>query len=422
MIFMNNTFRTILIISFLLFSRYLAAQTQVPALTQSEKKQVIDSAVHLLKTRYVLPETGSRLAAYLADKFRSGAYNAISDPSAFADTLTEQLFAASKDQHFRVFFDPAWVTDSKIAVSPSDSLLLRSKRAEQHRAENYGFKELRNLGGNIGYLKLTGFIDPLKAGPTVVAAMNTLSNSDALIIDIRDNPGGFGQSVDLISSYLFDESHDFALPFVPGNRMPAIPVFLLISRFTYSAAEGFAQLLKLQKRATLIGENTGGAAHGIELTALSGRFYIHMPHTRPNPDWEGTGIAPDIKEPPAKAYSAAIVQALQDLAKLHPENKANYQWLLEDEAASQNPVTVGPGLLKTYTGNYGPRKVYVDSGQLYYHREGDIPYLLLPLSNDLFRFAGTDDIRIRFVSVNGKVNSMQIIYRDGTSKMVQKDK
>lgn len=274
---MTCTFRSIFIICFLLFSRHVAAQAQVAALTPSEKKQVIDSAIHLLKMRYVFPETGSRLAAYLADKSRSGAYNAIIDPLAFADTLTAQLFAASKDQHFRVFFDPAWVTDSKNAVSASDSLALRIKRAEQHRPENYGFKELRNLGGNIGYLKLTGFIDPLKAGPTAVAAMNTLSNSDALIIDIRDNPGGFGESVELISSYLFDGSHDFALPFVPGNRMPTIPVYLLISRFTYSAAEGFAQLLKLQKRATLIGENTGGAAHGIERSALSADFILICP-------------------------------------------------------------------------------------------------------------------------------------------------
>ena len=419
---MHATFRPVLLVTLLLFCLHLAAQTRVPALTQAEKKQVVDSAVKLLKTRYVFPETGSRLAAYLADKFRSGTYDAISDPSAFADTLTEQLFAASKDQHFRVFFDPAWVTDSKNAVSPSDSLALRVKRAEQHRAENYGFKELRNLGGNIGYLKLTGFFDPLKAGPTVVAAMNTLSNSDALIIDIRANPGGFPQSVDLISSYLFDGSHDYSLPFVPGNRMPGIPVYLLISRFTFSAAEGFSQLLKLQKRATLIGENTGGAAHGIERTALSARFYINMPHSKPYPDWEGTGIAPDIRVAPEKAYSAAVVQALQDLAKRHPENKAEYQWLVEDEQASQNPVTVGPGVFKAYSGNYGPRKLYIANGQLYYHREGDIPYLLLPLSNDLFRFAGTDDIRIRFVSVKGTVNGMEIIYRDGTSKMVQKDK
>lgn len=79
-----------------------------------------------------------------------------------------------------------------------------------------------------------------------------------------------------------------------------------------------------------------------------------------------------MKVAPEKAYSAAIVQALQDLAKLYPENKADYQWLMEDEAASQNPITVGMGLLNTYTGDYGPRKVYVATGQLYYHREGDI--------------------------------------------------
>jgi hypothetical protein len=415
-------FHILLLLSagFLLINQTLFAQTTIAPLTPHEKKQVIDSTCRLIKALYIFPETGSRLAIYIANKANFGGYAGVNDPNALADSLTADLVQFSKDRHFRIFYDPAWVSDSKASVSHADSLALRSKRAEKYRAVNYGFKEISNLDGNIGYLKLTNFADPLVAGPTAVAAMNALSNSDALIIDIRGNSGGFSTSVSLIASYLFDDDQDFSLAYVPGARMPRIPVYLLIDHFTYSAAEGFSQLLKIHKRAILIGETTGGAAHGIERKAISDRFYINMPFSRPTPDWEGTGIEPDIKVEAHNAYNAALVSALQDLSRIHPEKSPEYQWLMEDVQAQQIPVLVNTSVLKNFVGTYGNRQLFIANGKLFFHREGDQKYALAPLGQDLFRFVDTDDIRLKFISDQGEITALKILYKDGSSKIVPK--
>lgn len=161
-------------------------------------------------------------------------------------------------------------------------------------------------------------------------------------------------------------------------------------------------MLKIHKRATLIGEHTGGAAHGIERIGITNRFVINMPFSKPSPDWEGIGIAPDIGVATSQAFNATIVQALHDLSKLHPENIAGHQWLLEDELAKEKPVSVDLSQLKMYTSNYGPRKLYIENRQLYYHRDEDLPYALSP-TKTLFRFVDTDDIRIMFIPENGTV-------------------
>lgn len=439
---MYNYFRSILLTCYFLLSQHLFAQTIATDLTRIEKKQVIDSTCRLLKDLYVFPETGNRLASYIANKSDSGGYDSTNDPIAFAEMLTRDLVRETRDEHFMLYFDPAWVSDSKASVNHADSLALRNKRAENYRSVNYGFKEVSNLDGNIGYLRLTGFVDPIMSGPTAVSAMTFLSHSDALIIDVRDVPGGFNTSVQLIASYLFDAdpvllgsaysradnttTQDYTLPYVPGTRMPAIPVYLLTNHFTFSAAEGFAQILKNRKRATLIGETTGGAAHAIIRKVISNRFYIAIPTSRPidpitGKDWEGTGVEPDIKVESSLAFDKARIQALLYLSGIHPENRMQYKWMLEDIEALQKPLLVTTSVLKNYTGNYGNRKLFIEYGKLYFQREGDQKYALSPLKEDLFRFVETDEIRLRFISDHGKVTGVQIIYKDGNSKTVQKN-
>lgn len=408
--------RFVCLLTLFFFSRSVWCQQ----LTAVEKEQVIDSICMTLENHYVLPEVGGNLARHLKVEARSASMGVLRDPEAFADTLTQLLYRNSQDHHFRVIFDPSWVNDSRSSLTAEDSLALRKERALRFREVNYGFREIRNMDGNIGYLKLTCFADPVAAGPATVAAMNSLSGSDALIIDIRDNGGGFRESTELIASYLFDENKAFTLPYVPGSRMTGIPVYLLINRYSYSAAEGFAQMLKLHHRATLVGENTGGAAHGIARFVLSDRFYIVMPVTRPQPDWEGVGIEPDIRVDPADALHAARVSLLQELARLYPDRKAEYQWLLEDEQVAATPVAVGDKEMKACTGSYGQYSIYMQDHRLYYHRTGDQPYRLLPMGERLYRFVDTDDIRIRFIMHRGKIDQLTILYKDGGSKTVDK--
>ena len=68
--------------------------------------------------------------------------------------------------------------------------------------------------------------------------------------------------------------------------------------------------LRMLKRATLIGETTGGASHYGVLHNLDDHFAIGIPEHRPvNPfsdkDWAVTGIEPDVKVEAADALATA---------------------------------------------------------------------------------------------------------------------
>ena len=64
------------------------------------------------------------------------------------------------------------------------------------------------------------------------------------------------------------------------------------------------------KRATLVGETTGGGAHAGVFHRLDDHFGMGIPEVRViNPyarnDWEGTGVTPDVKVSAADALAAA---------------------------------------------------------------------------------------------------------------------
>jgi C-terminal processing protease CtpA/Prc len=159
------------------------------------------------------------------------------------------------------------------------------------------------------------FMDADICGATVAAAMGFVAHTDALILDLRDNGGGQPAMVSLIASYLFDkpthlndlyDRHEnsttqyWTLAWVPGERMPTQPVFVLTSHRTFSGGEEFTYDLKTQKRATIVGETTGGGEHPVAGHPAADYFMIGVPFaTAINPitktSWEGTGVEPDVK-------------------------------------------------------------------------------------------------------------------------------
>jgi C-terminal processing protease CtpA/Prc len=69
--------------------------------------------------------------------------------------------------------------------------------------------------------------------------------------------------------------------------------------------------LKSLKRATIIGETTGGGAHPVSGHAIDEHFMMGVPFARAvNPithtNWEGSGVTPDVKVPAADALTTAL--------------------------------------------------------------------------------------------------------------------
>jgi retinol-binding protein 3 len=113
---------------------------------------------------------------------------------------------------------------------------------------------------------------------------------------------------------------------VPGKRYADKPVYLLTSQQTFSAAEEFAYNLKNLKRATLIGQTTGGGANPGGGHRINEHFLVGIPSGRAiNPisgtNWEGTGVKPDIEVAPELALKTAHLTALQKRLEASPDKR-----------------------------------------------------------------------------------------------------
>jgi C-terminal processing protease CtpA/Prc len=316
---------------------------------------------------------------------------------------------------------------------------MRQLEMEQVRLDNYGFYRAERLPGNIGYLDFRYFHDAGEGGPTAIAAMNFLGNCDALIFDMRRNGGGEPSMIQLISSYLFDEPRHlnsfyirakdtiqqfWTSAYVQGRRMSNIDVYVLTSSFTFSGAEEFSYNLKNMKRGTIIGETTGGGAHPVEgHVFLNLNVEIGVPYGRAiNPithtNWEGVGVKPDIEVPASEALTVARVEALKKLRdKATSEDRRRvFNWELEAVESEQHPVQVDPAAAKRYAGAYGPRRITVENGELYYQRERRPKYRMIPMTPATFRLDAPDmgGFRLRFVAnEQGTITEAVGLYSDG---------
>lgn len=294
-----------------------AAQT----LDRPARRAVVESAARLIESRYVSPERGVRIARALrgqADRFTD------TDPVAFAGALTAYLRKVSNDGHFAVEHRSL----SRQDLAAADSL---DSSAELERwygtGVNHGFEAVRRLAGGVGYLDLRVFAPTRMAGDMASAAMTLLAQSPALIIDLRQNGGGMGDMVALLAAYILDSpteisgtydrptdrhTRSFTPAWVPGRRFGGTkPVFILISRRTFSAAEAFTYDMQAAGRAKVIGERSGGGAHPFAYRAIDDRFVLSLPEGRSiNPitgrDWEGTGVVPDVETGADDALDVAL--------------------------------------------------------------------------------------------------------------------
>jgi tetratricopeptide (TPR) repeat protein len=297
----------------------------VGPVTDAERRDVVERLGETLEARYVFPEVAERCARHVAEQLDAGAFDGLSDPEAFAQGLTEALQSISRDRHMRVRLRPA----ERLTMERENPARARVRSLDRARSRNYGFERVERLEGNVGYLDMRSFAGTPLARDTAAAAMAFLANADALVFDMRRNGGGSPEMIRFICSYLFDEpthlnslywregdrtDEFWTLDEIPGRRMPDVPCFVLTSDYTFSGAEEFTYNLKTRRRATIIGETTGGGANPGGMFPVGGRFAAFVPTGRAiNPvtgtNWEGTGVAPDVDVPAEDALDVALERA-----------------------------------------------------------------------------------------------------------------
>jgi hypothetical protein len=307
----------------------MTAADMNPKIDASTRDRVIDGAITNLNEFYVFPETAKKMEEALRARLKKGEYDGASEGEAFAALLTDHLQEVSHDRHLRVSFVPSVLPKGEPAANPEAEARMRT----QLERNNCFFEKAERLPPNIGYLKFNAFSDPAVCGPTATAAMNFLGNVDAIIFDLRDNGGGDPKMVAYISTFLFGESTHlndlynrkedattqyWTLSYVPGKRLTGKPVFVLTSKRTFSGAEEFTYNLKNLKRATIVGETTGGGAHPVSGHRIDDHFMIGVPFARAvNPisktNWEGTGVEPDVKAPAGESLDVAKKMAAEQI-------------------------------------------------------------------------------------------------------------
>ena len=207
------------------------------ALTAEEQSKTIDSLIRSLEDNYVFPKLAEQMGQQLRQKQKAGAFKNLTEPVAFADRLTEEIQFVTNDKHLRVRFDPEGAAQMRAHSEEEEDHEPSPEWLAQMGRDNYGFKEVSILEGNVGYLDLRGFFPAAFAGEAAAAAMNMLSNADAIIFDLRQNGGGDPGMIQLLTSYLYqagrgvhlnsfyhrstnDTSQTWTLPYVPGKRNP----------------------------------------------------------------------------------------------------------------------------------------------------------------------------------------------------------
>ena len=304
------------------------------------RQQAIDELVAEIKANYVFPEVGEKMIADVLARQKAGEYDQATSARAFAEQLGGHLLAVSHDKHIRVnYAHEALPKEGKAGAKPdpAQEKADNARRLGFDRWMSWGFSKIEKLDGNIGYLELRGFADAKSGAQVVANAMSALADSDVLIIDLRRNGGGSPEMVALITSYLYGPEkvhlndlyfrptnkteHYYTLPKVAGTRYGKDkPVYILTSRRTFSAAEEFTYNLKNLKRATIIGETTGGGANPGEGRRTGEHFMTFIPTGRAiNPitktNWEGTGVTPDIEVPADQALLTAQIMAMTPMVE-----------------------------------------------------------------------------------------------------------
>ncbi|WP_083801702.1 S41 family peptidase [Pedobacter sp. BAL39] len=288
------------------------------------QSQISEKYFDIAKGKILIAKLDEMLTKHLLDT--SSLKNAAAE-------ITKMLRAETNDKHF-------------------DLLVLDNKEQAQRKKDEAGnvgagISEIKILNKHIGYLKWDLCVDGENATNRIRGALNYLEGCSALIIDITENPGGGSQSGAYLNSILY-ASNDYQKLLLKKCRTESdwqpsepiynnsdfksfhnVPLYILTSPQTASAAEYFALTIKETKRGKVLGQTSAGAGNPgrwsiFGLSESDKSFYMFIPtcqiKTKDGLSIEGIGVKPNI-ELTSKDRIAETVKYILSESDLYENHK-----------------------------------------------------------------------------------------------------
>jgi hypothetical protein len=398
--------------------------------TAQQPRSTANAVAQAIEDNYYDAGRGVEIAAELRAATARGDFDRFEAPLDLATALSTKL--APLDGHFTVRWSPA---SNDAALSPA--------RRRPPPTRDHGVRAVRILPGNIGYIDLAffaGFDFSDKRAPARVAidaALALLQWSDAVIIDVRNNGGGSPAMVGYLTSAFTPKGADIYNTFISraGTRSEApldwhpaprleVPLYVLTSGRTGSAAEALAYTLKNAKRAIVVGERSGGAANPGGPVDVGNGFSVFVsdgspisPITKRN--WEHDGVQPTIDVPAHDALRAAQIHALETQLQrsTREDPMTEVRWALE---ALQAPAELD-GNLAPYAGSYGDIRITVEGEALVLQQGRRPPKTLHALAHGEFFVEDEPHRRVAFEKdADGKVIALELRFADGNRSRFQR--
>lgn len=414
----------------------LAQPQETRAISNEEVQKTVREAIEKIEDYYVIKEKVPGFIAALKANLDAGRYD-VTDVEVFIALLNEDLKKISNDRHMTFWRDPE--LNKAMHAAPDDSEEnpeLDAIYNAEALADNFGFASVDRLPGKIGYLEFISFwAETPGAEEKTRAAMELLHGSSAVIIDLRKNGGGHPWIGRLIQSYFFDKptlvwrfydrekdelTEGWTASPVPEKSLSEVPLYVLTSGRTASAAEEFAYATKAFKIGTVVGQRTVGAAYRTGSFPIGNDFILRISIAAPispvtNGNWEGTGVDPDIKVDATDALLVAQIHALEVLKseRAGEDDVFDLDWALMEVRAQLSPPQLSERELKGFVGTYGSRKIAYEKWNLFYQLEDRAKVKLIPLTETVFKHPFRDYYRVRFLKDGLKTIAMEGLYDDG---------
>jgi len=421
---------------FFLVTKLSIGQVQSFQLTTNIKVNVIENLSTTLVKNYIFSDTATKMANVLKSHLKNKDYESITNPNEFAQRLTTDLQSVYRDIHLAVTYNPQLENILK-NTSATNSSQVQEQNLQNARQQNFGFKKIEILSGNIGYIYFDRFFGLNEfSKETITNVFSFLQHTNALIIDLRNNGGGSPDMVKYICSYFFKEKTHinnlyerrtnkteeyWTEPLSSSSSFHSLPLYILVNRRTFSAAEEFAYDLQTLHRATIIGETTGGGAHPVSPEPIGNGFIGNIPYARAiNPltgkNWEAIGVKPDILINADSSLDAAVLSYYDFQIKTLKDSNSikTIKWSRDMLNAKLHPFSVDTLTLKTYVGNFADRIVSFENSMLYFMGRDGKKSKLIALTRTTFKIENTDNLKVEFLpTTTGDISELAVIFDDG---------